>query len=75
MLCKQAIFVCKMSKYWITVYLLICWGGGWAWVLILSPCIERLFAVRWQLQLFCKVGFCDVGFVCLANVLQCGLGY
>ena len=33
-----------------------------------------MFAVCWQLQLFCKVGFCAVGFVCLANVLQCVVG-
>jgi len=36
-------------------------GGGWA--------------VRWQLQLFCKVGFCAMGFVCLANVLQCAVDH
>jgi len=29
-----------------------------------------LLAVCWQLQLFCKVGLCVVGFVRLANVLQ-----
>ena len=33
-----------------------------------------MVAVCWQLQLFCKVGFCAVGFVCLANVLQCAVG-
>jgi hypothetical protein len=42
---------------------------------VLSAQIKEMSPVCWQLQLFCKVGICAVGFVCLANLLQCAVAY